>query len=253
VRLIQKWLKAGVLEDGSWTPSEEGTPQGGLISPVVANLYLHYAFDLWAHQWRKRNARGEVILVRYADDFVVGFEHRADAEQFQRELTERMGKFNLELHADKTRLIEFGRFAATNREKRGEGKPETFNFLGFTHICGKTRKGHFTVKRQTMRKRLRTKLKAVKLELRRRLHDPIPKQGEWLRSVILGHFRYYGVPMNGPALSEFRYHMVGLWKRALERRSQKARILWERMYRLARNWLPYPRIYHLYPSQRLIV
>jgi len=253
VWLIQKWLKAGVLEDGRWTPSEEGTPQGGLISPVLANLYLHYAFDLWAHQWRKRNARGEVILVRYADDFVVGFEHRADAEQFQRELSERLAKFNLELHADKTRLIEFGRFAATNREKRGEGKPETFNFLGFTHICGKTRKGYFTVKRQTMRKRLRAKLKAIKLELRQRWHDPIPKQGEWLRSVLLGHFRYYGVPMNGPALSEFRYHVVGLWKRALERRSQKARILWERMYRLARNWLPYPRIYHLYPSQRLFV
>ena len=253
VRLIQRWLKAGVLEDGSWTPSEEGTPQGGLISPVLANIYLHYAFDQWAHQWRKRNARGEVILVRYADDFVVGFEHRGEAEQFQRDLTERLQKFNLELHADKTRLIEFGRFAATNREKRGEGKPATFNFLGFTHICGKTRKGHFTVKRQTMRKRLRAKVKAIKLELKRRLHDPLPKQGEWLRSVLLGHFRYYGVPMNGPALSEFRYQVVRGWKRTLERRSQTARVTWERMYRLARNWLPYPRIYHLYPSQRLIV
>lgn len=253
VRLIQKWLKAGVLEEGSWTPSEEGTPQGGLISPVLANIYLHYAFDLWVHQWRKRNARGEVILVRYADDFVVGFEHRGEAEQFQRELTERLGKFKLELHADKTRLIEFGRFAATNRAAQGAGKPETFNFLGFTHICGKTRKGYFTVKRQTMRKRLRTKVRAAKLELKRRLHDPVPKQGAWLRSVILGHFRYYGVPMNGPALSEFRYQIVGVWKRALERRSQKARLTWERMYRLARNWLPYPRIYHLYPSQRLIV
>lgn len=252
VRLIQKWLKAGVLEEGSWTPSEEGTPQGGLISPVLANIYLHYAFDQWAHQWRKRNAQGEVILVRYADDFVVGFEHRGEAEQFQRELTERLGKFNLELHADKTRLIEFGRFAATNREKRGEGKPETFDFLGFTHICGKTRKGYFTVRRQTMRKRLRVKVRAVKLELRRRLHEPIPKQGAWLRSVILGHFRYYGVPMNSPALSEFRNQIVRVWKRALERRSQKARLTWERMSRLGRNWLPYPRIYHLYPSQRLI-
>lgn len=253
VRLIQKWLKAGVLEEGSWTPSEEGTPQGGLISPVLANIYLHYAFDLWAHQWRKRNARGEVIFVRYADDFVVGFEHRGEAEQFQRELTERLRKFNLELHADKTRLIEFGRYAATNREKRGESKPETFNFLGFTHICGKTRKGYFTVKRQTMRKRLRAKVRAVKMELRRRLHEPIPKQGAWLRSVILGHFRYYGVPMNSPALSEFRNQIVRVWKRALERRSQKARLIWERMSRLVRNWLPYPRIYHLYPSQRLIV
>jgi len=253
VRLIQKWLKAGVLEEGSWMPSEEGTPQGGLISPVLANIYLHYAFDLWAHQWRKQKARGDVILVRFADDFVVGFEHRADAEQFQGDLTERTGKFNLELHADKTRLIEFGRFAATNRERRGEGKPETFNFLGFTHICGKTRKGYFTVKRQTMRKRLRAKVKAVKRELRRRLHEPIPQQGAWLRAVLLGHFRYYGVPMNGPALSEFRYLVVGVWKRALERRSQTARVTWERMYRLARNWLPYPRIYHLYPSQRLVV
>jgi len=253
LRLIQKWLKAGVLEEGSWTPSEEGAPQGGLISPVLANLYLHYAFDLWAHQWRKRNARGEVILTRYADDFVVGFEHRAEAEQFQRDLTERLGKFNLELHTDKTRLIEFGRFAAANREKRGEGKPETFNFLGFTHICGKTRKGYFTVKRQTMRKRLRAKVQAVKIELKRRLHDPIPKQGEWLRSVVLGHFRYYGVPLNGPALSEFRHQVLGVWKRALSRRSQKARLTWQRMFRLARNWLPNPRIYHLYPSQRLIV
>ena len=253
VHLIQKWLKAGVLEEGSWTPSEEGTPQGGLISPVLANIYLHYTFDLWAHQWRKRSARGEVILVRYADDFVVGFEHRAEAEQFQRDLTERLRKFNLEMHTDKTRLIEFGRFAATNREKRGESKPETFNFLGFTHICGKTRKGYFTVKRQTMRKRFRAKVKAVKMELRRRLHEPIPKQGAWLRSVVLGHFRYYGVPMNGPAMSEFRYHVLGVWKRALSRRSQTARITWERMYRLADNWLPNPRIYHLYPSQRLIV
>ena len=253
MRLIQKWLKAGVLEEGSWTPSEEGTPQGGLISPVLANIYLHYAFDLWARQWRKQKARGDVILVRYADDFVVGFEHRADAEQFQRDLRERMGKFNLELHADKTRLIEFGRFAATNRERRGEGKPETFNFLGFTHICGKTRKGSFTVKRQTMRKRLRAKVKEVRAELRRRLHEPIPQQGEWLRTVLGGHFRYYGVPMNGPALSEFRYLVVGAWKRALSRRSQTARLTWERMYRLARHWLPYPRIYHPYPSQRLVV
>lgn len=212
-------------------------------------------FDLWGHDWRKRHAHGDVIVVRYADDFVLGFQHRAEAEQFQRDLTERLQKFHLELHADKTRLIEFGRFAATNRERRGEGKPETFTFLGFLHICGKTRKGWFTVLRQTMRKRLRAKLKAIKVELKRRWHDPIPEQGKWLRSVVLGHFRYYGVPRNGPALCEFRYHVVGLWKRALERRSQKARILWEplRVYRLARTWLPYPHIYHPYPSQRLHV
>jgi RNA-directed DNA polymerase len=253
VRLIQKWLTAGVLEEGRWTTSEEGAPQGGLISPILANLYLHYVFDLWAHRWRKHNAQGDVILVRYADDFVVGFEHRADAEQFQQDLTERLGEFNLELQAEKTRLIEFGRFAATNREKRGEGKPETFNFLGFTHICGKTRKGSFTVKRQTMRKRLRAKVRAIKIELKHRLHEPVPKQGEWLRSVILGHFRYYGVPMNGPALSEFRQQIIRAWKRALSRRGQNARLTWARMSRLARNWLPTPRIYHLYPSQRLIV
>ena len=253
VRLIQKWLKAGVLEEGSWTPSEEGTPQGGLISPILANIYLHYVFDLWAHQWRKQKARGDVILVRFADDFVVGFEHRAEAEQFQGDLTERTGKFNLELHADKTRLIEFGRFAATNHQRRGEGKPETFNFLGFTHICGRTRKGYFTVKRQTMQKRMRAKVQAVKRELRRRLHQPIPQQGAWLRLVLLGHFRYYGVPMNSPALNQFRYLVMGVWKRALERRSQTGRVPWERMYRLARTWLPNPRICHPYPSQRLVV
>ena len=253
VRLIQKWLKAGVLEEGGWRPSEEGTPQGGLVSPVLANIYLHYAFDLWAHQWRKQKARGDVILVRFADDFVVGFEHRKEAEQFQHDLTERVRKFNLELHADKTRLIEFGRFAATNREKRGEGKPETFNFLGFTHLCGTNRRGHFTVKRQTMQKRLRAKVRAVKQELRRRLHEPIPQQGMWLWSVLSGHFRYYGVPGNSPALGEFRYLVTGVWKRALERRSQTGRITWERMYRLVRHWLPTPRICHPYPSQRLVV
>jgi len=253
VRLIQQWLKAGVLEDGRWTPSEDGTPQGGLISPVLANIYLHYAFDLWVHEWRKRHAHGEVIVVRYADDFVLGFEHRADAEQFQRDLTERLRKFNLELHAAKTRLLEFGRLAAMNRARRGADKPETFNFLGFTHICGKTRKGRFTVLRQTMKKRLRAKLKAIKIELRKRLHQPIPEQGKWLRSVVVGHCRYYGVPRNGPALGEFRYQVVCLWKRALERRSQKAYLRWERMTRLARTWLPYPHIYHPYPSQRLHV
>ena len=253
VALIQKWLKAGVLEGESWTQSDEGTPQGGVISPVLANIYLHYAFDLWVHEWRKRHAHGDLIVVRFADDFVVGFEHRAEAEQFHRDLIERLQKFNLELHADKTRLIEFGRFAADQRRRRGEGKPATFNFLGFTHICGKTRKGKFAVWRQTIKKRLRAKLKAIKVELKRRMHDPLPDQGKWLRSVVLGHFRYYGVPRNGPALSEFRYHVMRLWKRALERRSQTGHMTWERLYRLARNWLPYPHIYHPYPSQRLHV
>jgi RNA-directed DNA polymerase len=253
VHLIQKWLKAGVLEEGNWTPSEEGTPQGGLISPVLANIYLHYVFDLWAHQWRRRQAHGDVILVRYADDFVAGFQQQTDAEQFQRELTERMRKFNLELQADKTRLIEFGRFAAENRAKRGEGKPETFHFLGLTHICGKTGKGKFTVLRQTMRKRMRAKLRSLTIELRQRMHDPVPEQGQWLRMVITGHYRYYGVPRNSPALNEFRYQLVRLWKRTLERRSQTGRVTWERMKRLARKWLPYAHIYHPYPDQRLVV
>ncbi len=253
VRLIRKWLKAGVLEDGSWRPSEEGTPQGGLVSPVLANIYLHYVFDQWAHQWRRGHAHGAVIIVRYADDFVVGFAHREDAERFQRALAERLGRFKLELHADKTRLIEFGRYAAQKRQARGEGKPETFNFLGFTHICGKTRKGRFTVLRKTMRKRMQAKLKGLKQELKRRMHVPVPEQGKWLRSVLHGHFHYYGVPMNGRALSTFRQQVVWLWKRALGRRSQRGRITWERLGRLARKWMPYPHICHPWPSQRLVV
>lgn len=253
VRLIQKWLKAGVLEDGQWKPSEEGTPQGGLISPILANIYLHYVFDLWTHQWRKRHARGEVIVVRYADDFVVGFEHREDAERFQQDLAERMDQFNLALHADKTRLIEFGRYAAAHRQQRGEGKPETFDFLGFTHMCGKTRKGKFVVWRHTMRKRLRAKLKAVKLELKRRLHEPLPLIGQWLRSVVQGHYQYFGVPFNSQALGQFRNGVVLAWKRTLARRSQKHRTTWDRMERLAKQWLPYPRIYHSYPAIRRVV
>ena len=253
IRLIRKWLKAGVLEDGEWRPSEEGTPQGGLISPVLANIYLHYAFDQWAQQWRQRNARGDVVIVRYADDFVVGFEHREEAERFREELAERLGKFKLELHAEKTRLIEFGRFAAQDREERGASKPETFNFLGFTHICGKNSKGRFEVYRQTMRKRLQNKLKALKQKLRRRMHAPILAQGKWLRMVLNGHYRYYGVPANGRALSTFHQQVVWLWKRSLGRRSQRGRITWERMKRLIKKWLPYPRIYHPWPSQRLIV
>jgi RNA-directed DNA polymerase len=253
VHLIQKWLKAGVLEKGSWTPSEEGTPQGGLISPILANIYLHYAFDLWAHQWRRRKAHGDVILVRYADDFVAGFQHRAEAERFWVDLKERLRKFNLELHADKTRLIEFGRFAASDRAERGEGKPEVFHFLGFTHICGKTRTGKYSLLRQTMRKRMQAKLQQVKVELRVRMHDPIPEQGEWLRSVVVGHYRYYGVPLNRPALRMFRSQVARLWKHVLQRRSQKSRLNWERMKRLTRRWLPYAQFYHPYPNKRLVV
>ena len=253
LRHIQKWLGAGVLEDGKRTRMEKGTPQGGSISPVIANVYLHFVFDLWADQWRRRHARGDVILVRYVDDIVIGFQHRVDAERFRRDLMERFQKFNLELNADKSRLVEFGRFAASDRRRRGEGKPETFNFLGFTHICGKTRKGKFTVVRQTMRHRLRAKLKELRLQLRRRLHDPVPEVGQWLRSVIAGHFRYYGVPGNGPALRSFRDEVIRGWFRTLRRRSQRTRLSWERMDRLVTRWLPSPRIQHPYPDQRLLV
>ena len=251
VRLIQKWLNAGVLEDGTRTWSDTGTPQGGSASPLLANVYLHYAFDLWAHRWRKTQAHGDVTVVRYADDAIVGFQHRADAERFLVELRERFAKFNLELHPEKTRLLEFGPYAAENRRRAGKGKPETFNFLGFTHMCGKKRNGRFTVVRQTIRKRLQAKLSEVKAELRRRMHVPIPVVGRWLRSVVEGHLRYYGVPMNSPALFTFCYQVGHLWFRTLRRRSQTARITWERMWRLIQRWLPPPRITHPYPLRRL--
>ncbi|HUP00194.1 MAG TPA: group II intron reverse transcriptase/maturase [Gemmatimonadota bacterium] len=251
VRLIQKWLAAGVLEEGKRTRSEVGTVQGGSISPLLANLYLHYVFDLWIQQWRKRRARGDVIVVRFADDFVVGFEHREEAERFLTELRERFARFGLQLHPDKTRLIEFGRWAERNRRGDGGGKPETFNFLGFTHSCAKTRKGGFTVLRQTMRTRWQAKLKEVKTELRRRLHDPIPEQGAYLRSVVAGHVRYYGVPMNGPALGAFRLAVGRLWHRSLLRRSQKHHLPWRRMVHYIDRWLPPARICHPYPLVRL--
>lgn len=254
LRHTKKWLKAGVLEDGSWRQEEEGVPQGSSIGPLLANVYLHYAFDLWAHQWRKRNARGDVIIVRFADDIVMGFQHRADAERFQAELYARFARFNLELHPDKTRIVEFGRFAAENRRRRGQGKPETFEFLGLIHSCDRTKKGRFVVLRQTSTKRMRRKLQEVKTELRRRLHDPVPEVGAYLRSVVLGHFRYYGVPRNGPALCSFRNAIVWLWYRSLCRRSQKHRSqmrLRQRFARWVKYFLPYARIYHPYPSQRL--
>ena len=211
VRLIQKWLNAGVLEDGKRIRVEEGTPQGGSASPLLANVYLHYVFDLWIQVWRQKRAHGDVIVVRFADDIVVGFQSKADAEQFRAELTERMRKFHLELHPEKTRLLEFGPFAINNRQRRGEGKPETFNFLGFTHICVKKRSnGMYTVLRQTIRKRLQAKLNAVKAELQRRMHEPIPEQGKWLQAVVRGHLRYYGVPMNNPALALFKWDGSGI-------------------------------------------
>ncbi len=252
VRLIQKWLRAGVLEDGKRIRTEEGTPQGGSASPLLANVYLHYVFDLWVQAWRQKRAHGDVIVVRFADDIVVGFHSKADADQFRAELTERMTKFHLELHPEKTRLLEFGPYAIDSRQWRGEGKPETFNFLGFTHICVKKRSnGRFTVLRQTIRKRLQTKLNEVKAELQRRMHEPIPEQGKWLQAVVRGHIRYYGVPLNQNALWIFRFQVGGLWHRALSRRSQNGRVLWDRMRRLINRWLPLPSVCHPYPLRRM--
>jgi RNA-directed DNA polymerase len=251
LRLIQKWLAAGVVEEGTWTAFEEGVPQGASASPLLANVYLHYVFDLWAHQWRTRRARGDVVIVRFADDFVVGFEHRDDAERFWADLRERLAQFSLELNAEKTRLIEFGRFAAANRKARGLGKPETFQFLGFTHVCAKTRKlGRFKLKRITDSKRMRAKLRAKRLEIRRRMHQPIPEQGSWLASVLRGHYQYYAVPDNIEALNAFRKGLIWHWLRSLRRRSQRSTVTWERMWRLADQWLPQPRILHPWPEQR---
>jgi group II intron reverse transcriptase/maturase len=253
VRLIQKWLNAGVLEKGTRTFVDAGSPQGGSASPLLANIYLHYVFDLWVQAWRKKRAQGDVIVVRYADDIVVGFEFKGEAEMFWAELKERMQKFQLELHPEKTRLFEFGRHAAANRKRAGLGKPETFDFLGFKHICGKTKKGRFLVLRQTIRKRMQAKLQQVKIELRRRMHDPIPEVGEWLKSVVGGHIRYFGVPGNRYALAHFRFTVSNLWYHVLRRRSQSGRVLWERMQRLIRRWLPPAHICHPYPSRRLRV
>jgi RNA-directed DNA polymerase len=248
LRHIKKWLNAGVLEEGAWACSEDGVPQGGSISPLLANVYLHYVFDLWTVQWRARHASGDVIVVRFCDDFVVGFQYREDAERFLAELRERFWKFNLELHQGKTRLIEFGRFAVQNRKGRGEGKPETFDFLGFTHICGKTRNGKYTVLRHSVNKRIRAKLMELKTELKRRLHHPVPAVGKWLRVVLLGHYRYYGIPGNTRKLEAFSYQVSRLWYKTLLRRSQRHKLNWERMNRLIDRWLPRPRIVQPYPD-----
>ena len=253
IRHIKKWLNAGVLEDGKRRRMECGTPQGGSISPLLANIYLHYVLDVWTHDWRKTQAQGDVMIVRYADDFIVGFQHRADGERFLAELKEHFRFFGLELHEGKTRLIEFGRFAAENRRGRGDGKPETFDFLGFTHYCGTSRKGRFIIKRKTVRRKLTAKLKQMKRELRKRLHDSIPEVGKWLRQVVTGHDRYYGVPGNIKSLKSFRFWLARLWLRSLRRRSQKHRTTWVRMMRLMSRWFPPARIYHPYPSQRLCV
>ena len=253
VRLIRKWLNAGVLEEGRRTQSELGTVQGGSISPLLANIYLHYAFDLWVEQWRARHARGDVIAVRYADDWVAGFQFRDDAERFKRAVEERLGQFGLKLHPEKTRLIEFGRFARDNRRRRGQSKPDTFDFLGFTHCCGRTRKGKFMVLRITSGKRLRAKLRVVKDELRKRMHRPIAEQGQYLRAVVGGHARYFAVPCNGARVQAFRFQVGRLWHRTLCRRSQAKHLSWKRMHKIVAHWLPPIRICHPYPNQRLIV
>lgn len=250
LRHVKKWLNAGVLEDGKKTQAEYGTPQGGSISPLLANIYLHYVLDLWVEEWRQTEARGEVIAVRYVDDFVLGFQHEDDARRLQAALKERLAAFHLELHPDKTRLIEFGRQAANDRRRRGEGKPETFDFLGFTHYCGKTRRGKFKLGRKTQRKKKVAKLKSIKEQLRKRMHAPVSETGAWLQRVLQGHYQYYAVPGNSPAMAHFRESVIRLWYTTLRRRSQKSGHNWMRMQRLERQWLPYPRILHPWPRQR---
>lgn len=253
VRHVKKWLRAGVLEDGRRIDSEMGTPQGGSISPLLANVYLHYVFDLWAHQWRRRHAHGDVVIVRFADDFVVGFQHQAEAERFLVELRERFAKFHLELHPEKTRLIEFGRFAAERRQRQGQRRPETFNFLGFTHACDRTREGWFTILRLPMKRRMRAKLKALKETLRQRRHQPVAETGAWLEVVLRGWYRYYAVPRTFRWLWVFRRQLVWLWRQALRRRGDKRKATWAYVTRQAARWLPLPRILHPYPAQRLAV
>jgi len=250
LRLIQKWLKAGVMEEGIWWETKKGTPQGAVASPLLANIYLHYVFDLWVDAWRRKCAQGDVIVVRYADDTVLGFQYQTDADRFLQEFGERLGKFGLELHPDKTRRIEFGRYAETNRKRRGEGKPETFDFLGFTHMSGKNRHGAFTVRRKTIRKRMRAKLQEIKQQLRRRMHDPMAQTGEWLQSVVQGYFNYHAVPGNLDSLGIFRERVTRLWRWSLRRRGQRRRANWARIHRLAERWLPRPRVLHPYPEQR---
>jgi len=251
VRLIQKWLKAGIIEQGQWLEAEEGSPQGAVISPILANLYLHYALDLWVEAWRKKQARGDMIIVRYADDAVLGFEHRKDAEQFLEQLRERLAKFGLELHPEKTRLIEFGRFAAERRNRRGEGKPETFSFLGFTHICGTNhRTGKFTIHRKTIGKRMAAKLKDIREQLRKRMHARVPGTVKWLQQVVRGYFQYHAVPGNGARMGAFRSEVLRSWLWALRRRSQRQRMSWERFKARLDPLLPPVQVLHPYPDAR---
>jgi group II intron reverse transcriptase/maturase len=253
IRLAQKWLKAGILEDGTVTVSDRGTGQGSVISPLFANIYLHYVLDLWANRWRQREATGDMIIVRYADDVVAGFEHEDDARRFLDAMRARFEECALSLHPDKTRLIEFGRHAAVRRKRRGLGKPETFNFLGFTFICGKSLKGNFLLHRKSRGDRMRAKLQEIQEELRQRRHQAIPLQGEWLRSVVSGYFNYHAVPTNGRALTVFHYHVRRLWLRTLQRRSERDGSTWQRIEKLAAEWLPKPRILHPWPRERFAV
>jgi len=251
LRLLKKWLRAGVSEDGEWSPTKVGTPQGAVISPLFANVFLHYVLDLWINDWRKRQARGEVIIVRYADDFVMGFREESDARRCLAALGERLAKFGLELHREKTRLIEFGRYAEERRARRGDGPPETFDFLGFTHIGGKTLGGEFTIQRITARTKLQAKLAELREELLRRRHDDLVNVGEWLHSVYQGWCQYYAVPGNSTRLQQFRSAIQGVWLRILQRRSQRGRRLtWKKFSKLIRRWFPTPKILHPYPSVR---
>src|SRR5438445_2593150 len=250
LRLIRKWLKAGVMEEGEWSEAKTGSPQGSVISPLLANIYLHYTFDLWVNVWRRKYAQGEVVVIRFADDTIAGFQYQTDADHFLENLRERLGKFGLELHPDKTRRIEFGRFAEQNRERRGEGRPETFDFLGFKHISGKNGLGRFMVRRTTIRKRMRAKLRQIKQQLRESMHDPVPQTGQWLQSIVQDYFYYYALPGNLQRLGVFRDRVLALWWRTIRRRSQKHRINWTRILILAQQWLPQPRALHPFPDAR---
>jgi group II intron reverse transcriptase/maturase len=253
LRLIRKWLRAGVSDQGAWSETKVGTPQGAVLSPLLANVFLHYVLDLWVQWWRKRHGRGDIVIVRYADDFVIGFEHRYEAVACLEELRARLAKFGLKLHEEKTRLIEFGRFAIERRQARGDGPPETFDFLGFTHRCAKTRsRGWFTIQRFTIAKRMRATLAAVKQRLRSRMHRPLGETARWLRSVVQGWLNYHAVPGNWRRLSQFVDEVSKHWLATLRKRSQKAkeRWTWTRMHRLIRRHLPRPRVLHPYPSDR---
>jgi group II intron reverse transcriptase/maturase len=250
VRLIKKWLKAGIIEDGKRIAAERGTPQGAVISPLLANIYLHYVFDTWAQHWRKHHARGDVILIRYADDSVLGFQYEEEATGFLEAMKERLAKFGLTLHPQKTRLIEFGRYAAQRRKKRGLGRPETFDFLGFTHCCSKTRQGRFKILRLTIKKRLRATLADIREKLKRKRHESIGQVGAWLKRVMRGYFNYHAVPDNLKRLAGFRDEVCRAWRQQLRRRSQKDKMTWARFRRLTKQYLPYPRRVHPYPPER---